>query len=94
MINFNEKKINAFVVVWNRKAAKEYGVELNEILVIEPEAGFNGKYKVRCKCHKKKGKKTGWHYVESLATFLTKAEANSWRENNKNFEIKPCKIII
>ena len=84
------RTIKAWAVFWEEKAAREYGVNPNDIIPLEPVE----KFKVRCRCHCKKGKKTGWHSVDALAVFVTKAEAKGGTENNKEWKIVPIEIII
>ncbi len=83
-----KQKIKAWAMKFNKK---ESG--LNELCVLEPEPDLDGnKYRVKCKC--KLHKKLGFHYIDSLAIFERKKEAECWRENNKDFETVPVEICL
>ena len=78
------RTIKAWAVFWEEKYAKEYGANPNEILSLGPIERF----KVRCGCieHRKKGKRTGWHFGDALAVFSSKREAVGWVDGNKERE--------
>ena len=84
----SKRVIKAWTVLWKAKSAREYGVNPNEILSVETLE----KFKVRCRCHKKKGNKTGWHYGDSMAIFTTLVEAKGWVMNNEEWQIIPITI--
>ena len=80
------KIIKAWAVKFDKQ---ESGISC--FCVLEPEPNLDGeKYKVKCKCsaHSKKG----WHYLDSLAIFDKRKEAESWRESNKDFKVIPVEI--
>ena len=84
-------------MIWKEKSALEYGFKSKlNIIFVEPmpTLNTNSRYKVRCKCHAKKNKKSGWHFIDSMAIFETKAEANAYWEKNKEWEVRLCEIIL
>ncbi len=80
------KIIKAWAVIWEKESAKEYGAKENEILPIEPEADYwNGKrYRV-----KHNGR---FLYIDCLAIFAKKFEAECWRNKNDNWKVIKVEI--
>ena len=80
------KTIKAWAVIWEKESAKEYGAKEFEILSIEPERNcLTGKrYEVKQGCKS--------FYIDCLAIFANKYEAECWRDKNNNWKVIKVEI--